>query len=346
VLNLPTSVLPATYELTNLPSPLVVENASKEQFEKELQGIARPIVFRGLFAKHTVLNSMASPAQAADFLQSKLLDKHAKMALTRIPFSEKSRMFYDEQVKAMNFGVANLAAQQCFTRMTDASRDADYAVQCVPVEQYMPALLPLLDNPLVSEDVKRFIWFGNKVVVAPHFDESDNLAVVLSGKRRFTLFPPTQTKHLYIGPLEFTPAGQPISMVNILNPDLNQHPHYKTAYEHALSVELEAGDAIYIPTPWWHHVQSLSDFNVLVNYWWNPSPLATAKPLSAILHAMQAFKHLPPAQRNDFKALLDYYVFDDAERAAEHLPEHAKGLLGDLSPAHKQGLEQWIRSLL
>ena len=52
-------------------------------------------------------------------------------------------------------------------------------------------------------------------------------------KRRFTLFPPDQVKNLYIGPLEFTPAGQPISLVDIYNPDLNEFPKFESAKETA-----------------------------------------------------------------------------------------------------------------
>jgi len=336
-----------SFSTSLLPEPLTVKSIAKEVFQRELQGQCVPIVIKG-FADDWPIVKQAKQKHAdmAAYLHSMLNEKSPKMSLTRIPFSEQSRMFYSPDMHAMNFGVASLHPQNCFERMTQTNRDADYATQCAPVSSYFPSLTDALHNPLVPANLSPFIWFGNKVIVAPHFDESDNIAVVAAGKRRFTLFPPQQTKNLYIGPLEFTPAGQPISLVDILNPDLSAHPHYMEAYNHGLSVELGPGDAIYIPSPWWHHVQSLSEFNILINYWWNESTLTTAKPLAALLHSMQAFKSLPKAQRQAFKAMLDYYVFDDELTTHQHIPEHAKGLLSDLNATKRVALEEWIEGLL
>ena len=44
----------------------------------------------------------------------------------------------------------------------------------------------------------------------------------------------------------------------------------------AFSAELQPGDAIFIPSLWWHQVESLSAVNGLVNYWWTDTALFTA----------------------------------------------------------------------
>jgi ribosomal protein L16 Arg81 hydroxylase len=58
-------------------------------------------------------------------------------------------------------------------------------------------------------------------------------------------------------------------MVHVTAPDLDQYPRYAAALEVAQEAELEPGDAIFIPRDWYHHVEALDRFNVLVNYWWD-----------------------------------------------------------------------------
>ncbi len=105
--------------------------------------------------------------------------------------------------------------------------------------------------------------------------------------------------------------------------------------------ELGPGDALYIPYAWWHHVESLTAFNVLVNYWWNDTPL----PLSSMdspLHATFALRDLPPEQRPVWRALFDYYAFRTSGDPLAHLPPTLRGLTG------AQGAQalQTVRALL
>ena len=63
------------------------------------------------------------------------------------------------------------------------------------------------------------LWIGNQSRVAAHYDFPTNIACSVAGHRRFTLFPPEQLENLYVGPVDFTPAGQPISTVDFAQPD-------------------------------------------------------------------------------------------------------------------------------
>ena len=170
-------------------------------------------------------------------------------------------------------------------------------------------------------------WLGNNTRVSAHFDFPDNVACVVAGKRRFTLFPPEQIGNLYIGPIDRTPSGQAISLVDFANPDFDKYPKFATALESAVSYELEPGDAIFIPSMWWHHVESLSDFNLLINYWWITSPPAMGSPITALLHAILAVRDLPERQREAIRGLFDHYVFEADASVYDHIPESGRGCL-------------------
>ena len=94
------------------------------------------------------------------------------------------------------------------------------------------------------------------------------MAIVIGGWRRFTLFPPEQVDNLDVGPLHFTIAGPPVSMVDLLHPDFERYPRFATALEHAVMAELGPGDALFIPPLWWHDVEALDGVNVRMSYWW------------------------------------------------------------------------------
>ena len=52
--------------------------------------------------------------------------------------------------------------------------------------------------------------------------------------------------NLYPGPLENTPAGAVVSMVDFDDPDLERFPRFPQAMAEAWVADLEPGDAIYI----------------------------------------------------------------------------------------------------
>ena len=172
---------------------------------------------------------------------------------------------------------------------------------------------------------------------AAHYDEPDNIACRAVGRRRFTLFPPDQLGNLYIGPLDFTPAGQTISMVDFSEPDFENYPRFRDALRKALVADMEPGDAIFIPSMWWHHVEALDGFNVLINYWWRQSPAFMDTPANVLQHALLSLRDLPEAQRKAWHEIFKFYIFDFDENAVAHIPEQRLGVLSpiDESKARK-----------
>jgi hypothetical protein len=82
---------------------------------------------------------------------------------------------------------------------------------------------------------------------------------------------------------------------------------------------------------WWHHVQGLSAFNTLVNYWWSRSPAYVPTPMNALYHAIWTLRDRPENEKQAWKHVFDYYVFGASGLAGEHLPPPARGLLGAIT---------------
>ena len=190
------------------------------------------------------------------------------------------------------------------------------------------------------------IWIGSRTRIAAHNDVPNNVAVCAVGKRRFTLFPPLQFRNLYPGPIENTPAGRPISMVDFDAPDFAAFPRFRKALETARVADLEPGDAIFVPSMWWHHVEALSPFNILVNYWWRDAPAFLGEPEHALNHAILAIRDLPAAEKEVWRELLDYYVFTNGADVTDHIPEAGRGILAPLDPQRADQLRSFLmRSL-
>jgi len=204
----------------------------------------------------------------------------------------------------------------------------------IPIRKHLPRLVPTIPVPMLDmqRDTLISLWLGNKTHTATHWDQSQNLACVAAGRRRWTLFPPEQLKNLYVGPLDFTLAGQPISIVDVDEPDLKTYPRFAEALKEARQVELAPGDALYLPAMWWHDVRSLEDFGALINFWWRDGEPPLLTPLNALYHAVITVKDLPPNEKKAWRNMFDHYIFGDDGDPVEHLPESGRGLLGKRTP--------------
>ena len=266
------------------------------------------------------------------------------------PPSELGQFFYGPDMRGFNFkrdkaSLTQLAAH--LLQIADQPEPIGIYAGAVPAATHAPRFDAEHPFPLAAGQprVETRIWLGNATQVATHFDLSDNFAVVALGRRRFTLFPPEATANLYVGPLNVTLAGQPVSMVDPLAPDPERYPRYAAARELALIAELSPGDALFIPTLWWHHVQATEPVNILVNYWHND--VARGGGFTALVHAMLAIRDLPAPQRRDWKAWFDHFVFgEDAAHAADHPPPHGQGINGPSTPGRDEMIRQFLLRVL
>ncbi len=250
------------------------------------------------------------------------------------------RFFYRRDMGGFNFGRRDAAIADVIAQLMHQAGDSAplaLAMQSAPTDEVLPGFAEANPMPLLPESVRPRIWIGNAIEVATHYDSTDNIACVVGGRRRFTLFPPEQIANLYVGPLEMTPAGAPVSMVAADDPDLERYPRFALALEAAQTAELAPGDALYIPYFWWHAVRSLDPLSVLVNYWWNDVREA-ASPVDALLHAILALHDMPPERRAIWKGMFDHLVFHAQGDPVAHLPEAVRGVFGTLDTDQRREL--------
>ena len=314
----------------------------------ELLSATQPLVLRGLVAQWpAVRESLAGPRAGIGALRRFYRD--ATVGAWRGPPSIQGRFFYNEDFSGFNFQSQRLRLDAVLDQLEfhlDDAQPPSLYVGSTSVETCLPGFMAENDLPLGERQALASVWIGNRTQVAAHHDLPDNLACVVAGRRRFTLFPPDQVANLYVGPLDLTPAGQAISLVDLAQPDLQRFPRFATALAHARVAELGPGDAIFIPSMWWHHVQALDAFNVLVNYWWRQSPPHMDSPAHALLMAMMSVRDLPPAQRQAWRQLFEHYVFAADAHTAAHIPAAALGSLAPLTAdASRQMRARLLRSL-
>jgi hypothetical protein len=301
----------------------------------------QPVLLRGL-VRHWPLVQAAQQSEAAFCRYLRGFGADTRLSLWRGAPAIDGRFFYNADFSGFNFRHETLAFGALLDELLAGTPDTLY-LGSTEIDRCFPGLRAPNDLPeLAGLGPHVSLWLGNRMRVATHFDQPDNIACVVAGRRRFTLFPPDQVANLYIGPLDLTPAGQPISLVDNAHPDLDRFPRYAEALRHAQSFELLPGDALFIPSQWWHGVESLGTINGLVNFWWRQSPDFMDPALSTLLMALLSLRDLPPAQREAWRALFNHYVFDADDQTAAHIPPAARGLL---APLDDHGARQ-LRSLL
>lgn len=128
-------------------------------------------------------------------------------------------------------------------------------------------LSPYADTPSfypAGEFEAPFVWLGSKGCTTQlHKDGSKNFAIHLFGLKRWTLFPPRDAKNLYLERV-LEDSDFATSSVDMSNLDLDSFPLFNNAQ--SVTVDLKAGEVLYLPEGWAHHVENLKP-TLMVNYW-------------------------------------------------------------------------------
>ena len=302
-----------------------------EDFARDVVLPCRPVVLRGLVKDWPAVQASASVAVLRDYLGrfDAGLEMEAFIGEPRIA----GKYYYTDDLKAFNFERRTMrlgaALDEMIANLDQPGAPSLYAGS-LPVRDYLPGFSAENPMPLVPASAAPRIWLGHASHVSSHYDTVDNLACVAAGRRRFTLYAPELIENLYVGPIDNTMAGQPVSLAASSPPDDAKYPLYAKIRDRAQVAELEAGDALYLPKLWWHRVEGLSPFNALVNYWWDAFSAGPDAPYTSMLLAMIAISERPLPERRAWKAWFDHYVFREHGHPLSHLPERQHGLLGPL----------------
>jgi hypothetical protein len=311
---------------------LEIEGTDPARLSDEILHSERPLVLKGLVSGWPLVEAAARGADAADEYLRRFYNG-TSVAESFAPAAINGRIFYGPDLAGFNYEMRRTQLDAFLDELKKYRDDENppvHYVGSIEVERILPGLREHNDLNLGHLDPSVRIWLGNQTRIAAHYDVPDNIACVAAGRRRFTLFPPDQLPNLYVGPLDRAPAGQAISLVDLHEPDFDKYPKFREALSHAQVAEMQAGDAIFIPGMWWHHVEGLDSFNILINYWWRNVPAFMGTPLDVLNHALLSIRDLPKAQRDTWRDIFEHYVFTPDEGVTAHIPEEQRGVLSPI----------------
>lgn len=121
---------------------------------------------------------------------------------------------------------------------------------------------PMPDMLKNKHFVRDRIFIGaTGTVTSLHQDLFHNLYTMVKGTKRITLFAPYSPVY----PNSRFSKLPNHARVDPENPDYKQYPNFRHA--HPIVIELKAGETLFIPPFWWHHLRNMEE-SIAVSFWW------------------------------------------------------------------------------
>jgi hypothetical protein len=307
-----------------------VDGLDAETFLREVVAPCRPLVLRGLVRQWPAVQAgVVSAAAFGEYLARFVADREMEAFIGDAGVA--GRYNYSDDLTGFNFERRTMTLRAALERILTQPRDGEtvYAGS-LSVAHFLPGFAAENDVSLLANAASPRIWLGHASRVATHYDAFDNLACVILGRRTFTLYPPQAIADLYVGPIDHTMAGQPVSLATSAGADDPRFPRFAAIRHQALTAQLEPGDALYLPKLWWHQIEATAPANGLINYWWDAFSSGPDAPHTSMLLAMIAIAERPQPERDAWRAFFDHYVFRSAGHPLAHLPVEQHGILGPL----------------
>jgi hypothetical protein len=320
-----------------------------ERFRQEVLERGGPVVIRGLVDDWPVVAAVRrSPRSLQGYLAT--FDAGARVEAYFGDPAIRGRYYYAEGLEGFNFERRTMPFLEALEAIVETLERPDARsvyLGAVPTANCLPGFAAANPLPLAGPGASARIWLGTPANVSSHYDTYDNLACVIAGTRRFTLYAPQLIGKLYLGPIDNTMAGAPVSLAaSAPESERARFPLFEQIRDQALIAELGPGDALYLPKLWWHQVESTAPFNGLVNYWWDGFAAGPDSPYTALLLAMITIAERPRGEREAWKAFFDHFVFRPDGHPLRHLPPQQHGILGPLKPDNYSRIRARILHLL
>jgi lysine-specific demethylase 8 len=245
----------------SIDKPVPETTIDRFEFVKSLTSLTEPLVMRSLAEEWSAVYKWRNIDQLA---------REHGHRLIPIEVGSIDTGMKEELVSFRSF-VTNYLSQSAKNDCTRLEEAVDPASSIAYLAQH--PLLNQISNlhddvpktPFGLEPTNINIWLGTGGTRTPlHFDSYDNLFVQLVGAKYVRLYRPDQTSKLYVSKDSKYGLQGNMSQVNCEMEDFDSHPLAKDC--EYTEVLLLPGDALFIPSRYWHYVRSLST-SVSINYW-------------------------------------------------------------------------------
>ena len=250
----------------------------------------RPIIFKGCVGHWPAMYRWTD-----DYLEHNLADRSIGISLTpdgyadAITWDPKRRKEYftlplERKMKFSEFRELLLSEEHQnsqgipYIQSQNDNLNMDYHGLLKDIDPHLSFATEALDR---FPDATNFWMGGEKSITSLHKDHYENLYVVVSGTKEFILHAPTDAYFLYYRnypvarylkideawELEEMNMEMPWISINPLRPDRTRFPLYR--YATPMKATLYAGDMLYLPSMYFHHVQQHGNRIIAVNYWYD-----------------------------------------------------------------------------
>lgn len=236
--------------LTEMPT---VDAPSVEAFHERFVAQHLPVRIRGAIDHWPALQRWSPEAFAG---------QHGGFA-TFAYAMEKGRITLD---RALGFRLVHLTLGDYVRRLAQSS-DAPSVYLRAPLSRLPPELTADLEIPAYCRGrpaLRHNLWFsGADTVSQLHFDLPHNLVAQVYGQKRFILFAPSESRHVY--PESLFSSTPHLARVDPESPDYARFPRLEAARGYVCT--LSPGDLLFIPSRYWHHARSITT-SITTNFWW------------------------------------------------------------------------------